>query len=130
MNIGWSGTMAQPIADIAKQEQTMTLYLFKDTIKFASKEWHDSEAYLAWAMMGFVSRELGERLPEYLEDLSRLRDHRATVREPDGSWYYDTSVLPTSTDQFCALADLIGDDFEERALESFKRGLKRTGELR
>lgn len=104
--------------------------LFEDTVEFAPKEWRDSEAYLAWGMMGFVSKELGDRLPEYLDNLSRLRDHRAKVVEPDGSWTYDTSVLPTPTDQFCALADLIGDDFEERALTSFKRGLKRTGELR
>ncbi len=104
--------------------------LFEDTIQFASKEWRNSEAYLAWAMMGFVSKELGDGLPEYLDDLSRLRDHRATVVAPDGSWSYDISVLPTPTDQFCALADLIGDDFEERALSSFKRGLKNTGELR
>jgi len=104
--------------------------LFEDTVQFAPKEWRDSEAYLAWAMMGFVSKELGERLPEYLDDLSRLRDHRAKVVEPDGSWTYDTSVLPTPTDQFGALADLIGEDFEERALKSFKRGLKNTGELR
>ena len=85
---------------------------------------------LLTSMMGFVSKELGDRLPEYLEGLSELRDTRATVREPDGSWSYDINALPTPTDQFCALADLLGDDFEERALKGFKRGLKRTGELR
>jgi len=104
--------------------------LFEDTAAFAPKEWRDSEAYLAWGMMGFVTKELGHRLPEYLGNLSRLRDHRALLVDQDGSWSYDTTALPTVTDQFCALADLLGDDFEERALKGFKRGLKRSGELR
>jgi hypothetical protein len=104
--------------------------LFEDTAGFAPKEWRDSEAYLAWGMMGFVSNELGDRLPEYLRNLSKLRDHRALEIGQDGEWSYDTTALPTVKDQFFALSDLLGEDFEERAFKSFKRGLKRTGELR
>jgi putative effector of murein hydrolase len=36
MSAGWSGNMAQPIADIAKQESVMTSYMFEDTIKFTA----------------------------------------------------------------------------------------------
>ncbi|MCH2107203.1 MAG: hypothetical protein MK291_11245 [Planctomycetes bacterium] len=104
--------------------------LFDRTISFSPEEWSDTEAYLAWGMAGFVAEELGERLPEYLDDLAMLRDERAKVEAADGTWTYDITALPTPTDQFSALADLIGEDFEERALAAFKRGLKRNGELR
>ena len=81
-------------------------------------------------MMGFVSAELGDRLPVYLGELAALRDQRAKVVEADGSWTYDITALPSSAEQFSALASILGEDFEDRALSGFKRGLKRSGELR
>ena len=42
----------------------------------------------------------------------------------------DTSVRPSISEQCTTLADLLGDDFEDRALKAFQRGLKRSGELR
>ena len=104
--------------------------LFDRTIAFSPLEWSDTEAYLAWGMMGFVSAELGDRLPVYLGELAALRDQRAKVVEADGSWTYDITALPSSVEQFSALASILGEDFEDRALKGFKRGLKRSGELR
>ena len=104
--------------------------LFDRAIAFTPEEWSDTEAYLAWGMMGFVSAELGDRLPVYLGELATLRDLRAKVVEADGSWTYDITALPSSAEQFSALASILGEDFEDRALSGFKRGLKRSGELR
>ena len=104
--------------------------LFEDASNFDPKEWRDREAYLAWGLMGFLTHELGGRLPQCLARLSDLRDESARIDHPDGSWTYDTSVLPSISEQFTTLADLLGDDFEERALKAFQRGLKRSGELR
>jgi len=104
--------------------------LFSDATKFDPKEWRDREAYLAWGLTGFVTDELGDRLPQCLKLFKDLRDEGARVNQPDGTWTYDISFLPSLSDQFCVLANLLGDDFEDHALKAFKRGLKRSGEPR
>jgi len=104
--------------------------LFEQVVKFNPKRWNDRDAHLAWGLVGFVADELGDRLPQYLKSLSELRDTGARVEQQDGTWTYDTTFLPSSPEQFSALADLLGEDFEDRSLKAFKRGLKRSGELR
>ena len=77
-----------------------------------------------------LSEELGDRLPEFLGSLRDARDEGGRITKEDGSWCYDTTYLPPSSQQFSLIGDLLGDDFEERALKSLKQGLKRSGELR
>jgi len=104
--------------------------LFTEAAELNTKEWRDRDAYLAWGMTGFAMEELEGRLPQFLHKLRELQNEGARIEQPDGSWIYDISFVPSSADQFSALADLLDDDLEERALKVFKRGLKRTGEPR
>ncbi len=104
--------------------------IFNSASRFDPEEWSMYEAQVAWGLMCFLSDELGDKLPELLGDLRDLRDEGSRITQKDGSWRYDTTYLPPKSQQFRLIGDLLGDDFEERALKSLKRGLKRSGELR
>jgi hypothetical protein len=104
--------------------------IFDSASSFDPEEWSMHEAQLAWGLMGFLSDELGERLPDCLGSLRDLREEGSRVTQGDGSWSYDTSYLPPSSQQFGVIGDLLGDDFEELVLKGMKRGMKRSGEMR
>lgn len=104
--------------------------IFNSASSFDPEEWSMHEAQLAWGLMGVISESLGDRLSDCLSALRELREAGSRVLRKDGSWNYDTSYLPSIQQQFSVIADLMGEDFEEQALKSMKRGLKRSGESR
>ncbi|MDE0892909.1 MAG: hypothetical protein OSB14_12060 [Planctomycetota bacterium] len=104
--------------------------IFYSASSFTTEEWSMRNAQLAWGLMGVISESLGDRLSDCLSALRELREAGSRVLRKDGSWNYDTSYLPPIQQQFSVIADLMGEDFEEQALKSMKRGLKRSGESR
>jgi hypothetical protein len=122
---GWE----REVRSIARRRK-QAIGLFEDAAEFDPKDWRDEDAFLAWGLMGVLKEELDGGLPLVLNRISLLRDAGARIEEPDGSWHYDTAYIPTVSEQYGAFADILGEELEERALKSLKRGLKRTGEPR